>query len=128
MKTLLKTILKIKSIAISLILLVMLSACAHKIDVQQGNVLTKEMLAKLNVGMNELQVISVMGNPLIIDPFHNDRWDYVYSMRLGDSGKSQFSYVTLLFKDRVLTDINVHVKPLPEKQLIVPALVSEGRS
>jgi len=120
--------LKIQSIAISLIFTVLLSACAHKIDVQQGNVLTKEMLEKLSVGMNALQVISVMGSPLITDPFHKDRWDYVYSMKLGDSGKSQYSYVTLFFKDRVLTNIDVHVEPLPDKDLIVPALVSEGRS
>ena len=119
---------KTKLIAILLITLVILSACAHKIDVQQGNVLTKEMLAKLSVGMNELQVMSVMGSPMVIDPFHKDRWDYVYSMKLGDSGKSQYSYVTLLFKDRILTSVDVHAEPLPEKQLIVPALVSEGRS
>jgi outer membrane protein assembly factor BamE len=120
--------LKSKTTVILLILLILSSACAHKIDVQQGNVLTKEKLAKLKVGMNELQVKSVMGTPLVIDPFHKNRWDYVYSMKLGDSGKSQYSYVSLFFKDRVLTNIDVHVKPLPEKQLIVPALVSEGRS
>lgn len=119
---------KTKSYASLLILLVLLVGCAHKIDVQQGNVLTKEMLAKLNVGMNELQVMSVMGSPMVIDPFHRDRWDYVYSMKLGDSGKSQYSYVTLFFKDRVLTNIDVHVEPLSDKELIVPALVSEGRS
>ena len=86
------------------------------------------MLAKLNVGMNERQVMSVMGSPLIVDPFAKNRWDYVYSMKLGDSGVSQYSYVTLFFKDRVLANIDVHVEPIPEKDLITPELVSAGRS
>jgi outer membrane protein assembly factor BamE len=110
------------------ILLISISACAHKIDIQQGNVLTKEMLEQLHVGMNELQVQSVLGSPLVVDAFHKDRWDYVYSMKLGDSKEFQFSYVTLFFKKRLLNEIKVHAEPIAEKDLITPELISAGRS
>jgi outer membrane protein assembly factor BamE len=53
---------------------------AHKIDIQQGNVVTKDMLEKLQPGMTRNQVRFVLGTPLLVDPFRNDRWDYVYVM------------------------------------------------
>ena len=59
----------------------LLSACflkPYKIDVQQGNFLDQEMVAKLKPGMTRSQVRFLLGTPLIADPFHPDRWDYVY--------------------------------------------------
>lgn len=53
----------------------------HKIDIQQGNVITQEMLDKLQPGMTRNQVRFVLGTPLLVDPFRTDRWDYVYSMK-----------------------------------------------
>ena len=53
---------------------------AHKIDIQQGNVVTQDMLAKLQPGMTRSQVRFVLGTPLLVDPFRTDRWDYVYTM------------------------------------------------
>lgn len=118
----------IKTIYTVLFLATLLPACAHKIDIQQGNVITKEMLDNLKVGMNVRQVMSVLGSPLVVDPFHDDRWDYVYSMKLGNRNVSQYSHVTLIFKDKVLNEINVEADPIPEKELIAPELVTRGRS
>lgn len=50
----------------------------HKIEIQQGNVVTQEMVEKLQPGMTRNQVRFVLGTPLIVDAFRNDRWDYVY--------------------------------------------------
>jgi outer membrane protein assembly factor BamE len=50
----------------------------YKIDIQQGNVVTQEMVAKLKPGMTKAQVRFVLGTPLITDAFHANRWDYVY--------------------------------------------------
>ena len=50
----------------------------HQIEIQQGNVVTQEMIDKLKPGMTRQQVRFVMGTPPIVDPFHKDRWDYVY--------------------------------------------------
>ncbi|MEW9897373.1 outer membrane protein assembly factor BamE [Chitinivorax sp. PXF-14] len=59
-----------------------LSACSvltpYKLDIQQGNYITEDMTAKLKVGMTRNQVRYVLGTPLLVDPFHANRWDYLY--------------------------------------------------
>ena len=86
----------------------LLSACSrgplsvHKIDIQQGNAVTEESIAQLRVGMNARQVLFIMGNPMLTDPFHAERWDYVYYMKPG-KGDPQQRRVTLFFEeDRVV--------------------------
>jgi outer membrane protein assembly factor BamE len=56
----------------------MLPLTPYKMDIQQGNVVTPEMIAKLQLGMSRSQVRFALGTPLVVDPFRNDRWDYVY--------------------------------------------------
>jgi len=58
----------------------------YRIDIQQGNVITQDMVAKLKPGMTRQQVRFVMGTPPIVDPFHTDRWDYVYYLTRSDKG------------------------------------------
>ena len=53
----------------------------YKIEVVQGNVVTSEAVAAIKPGMNRAQVRDVLGSPLIADPFHADRWDYVFTIR-----------------------------------------------
>jgi outer membrane protein assembly factor BamE len=53
----------------------------YRIDIQQGNVVTQEMVSKLKAGMTRSQVRFVLGSPLVTDMFHGDRWDYVYLMQ-----------------------------------------------
>jgi len=58
-----------------------LAACfiaPHKMDVQQGNYLDQETVAKLKPDMTRSQVRFLLGTPLLADPFHPDRWDYLY--------------------------------------------------
>jgi outer membrane protein assembly factor BamE len=50
----------------------------YKIDINQGNYLSQDMVDKLKVGMTQPQVRQVLGTPLIASPFRTDRWDYVY--------------------------------------------------
>lgn len=54
------------------------SLTPYKIDIQQGNHVTQEMVEKLKPGMSRAQVRFLLGTPLVVDPFRNDRWDYVY--------------------------------------------------
>jgi outer membrane protein assembly factor BamE len=55
------------------------SACVYKIDVQQGNLVTQESVTKLKKGMTKSEVRQVLGTPLLMDPFHGNRWDYYFS-------------------------------------------------
>lgn len=91
--------------SLSLAALLSVSACSkdkipgvYRIDIQQGNDVTQEMLNQLDVGMTKNQVAYVMGTPLLIDTFHPNRWDYVYSYEPGGEQREQ-RRVTLHFDD-----------------------------
>ncbi|NOX75083.1 MAG: outer membrane protein assembly factor BamE [Gammaproteobacteria bacterium] len=86
----------------------MFSGCSvHKIDVQQGNVITQEMLEKLKTGMDMRQVKHLLGTPLIEDPFHVGRWDYVYRYKAGNTDERQSAHLTLYFDNNLLSKIDV---------------------
>ncbi|PHS69746.1 MAG: cell envelope protein SmpA [Methylophaga sp.] len=70
----------------------------YRIDIQQGNDVTQQMLNKLRPDMSKNQVAYVMGTPLIIDAFHPDRWDYIYSFHPGN-GKREQRRITLFFTE-----------------------------
>lgn len=75
---------QMQKILITLTLLSLLVAgCAHKIEIQQGNVVTQSQLEQLHPGLNHRQVRALLGSPLLSDPFHPDRWDYYYSSSEG---------------------------------------------
>lgn len=97
----------------------MLIGCAHKIDIQQGNVVSEEMLASLQPGMTPRQVVAVMGSPMLQDPFHADRWDYYYSMRPGRDEVIRYG-ATLYFADEQLLRIE-RWGPIPEQDRPRPA-------
>ncbi len=76
----------------------------HKIDIQQGNYVTQDMLAKLQPGMSRNQVRFALGTALIVDPFRNDRWDYVYLLyKKGELAEQRL--VTVIFRGEVLDRI-----------------------
>lgn len=53
----------------------------YRIDIVQGNVITREMAAQVRPGMTRAQVRDLLGTPMLTDPFHADRWDYFFSFR-----------------------------------------------
>jgi len=70
----------------------------YKIDVNQGNYLSQDMVDKLKVGMTQAQVKQLLGTPLLTSPFRPDRWDYIY-WREGTDGKREQRRVALFFND-----------------------------
>ena len=78
-----------------IIALWLLSACSsvprivteYRIDVQQGNVLTQEMVSQLRPGLTRDQVRFILGTPVLMDMFHANRWDYFYWLKKGNSGE-----------------------------------------
>ena len=82
----------------------------HRIDIQQGNVVTQEKVNKLEPGMNPNQVQFVMGSPLIVDVFHEDRWDYIYYLKPGYEDPQE-ERVTLFFENDVLVRIDGTLQP-----------------
>lgn len=81
------------------------SFTAHKMEINQGNMVTPEMRHKLKLGMTRLQVQAILGTPLVNDVFHSNRWDYVY--RLEKKGKLlEKQGMTLYFEGDNLTRID----------------------
>jgi outer membrane protein assembly factor BamE len=81
-----------------------------KFPIQQGNVVTQEMVDKLQPGMTRSQVRFVMGTPLIVDTFNQNRWDYLYTLKL-PSGKELREQMTILFEGDRLVGISGDYMP-----------------
>jgi outer membrane protein assembly factor BamE len=77
----------------------------HKVEVQQGNIITEDMVVALRVGMTKAQVRYVMGTPLIADTFNQDRWDYFYSNQQGAKTK-KLDNLTVYFENGKLATID----------------------
>ena len=104
--------------ALTLCLTSFLWGCSiHRMDIQQGNALTQEMMANLKVGMEQRKVRRIAGTPLITDPFRNNRWDYIYTFKHGITGEVQYSYITLFFEDQVLVKVDIHEMPLKNDEI-----------
>jgi outer membrane protein assembly factor BamE len=93
---------------LAIILVSLLTACSgvsqvkpYRIDVRQGNVVTREMMAQLKPGLTKEQVKFILGSPLVSDMFHSDRWDYVYHFQPGQ-GPAQHRRLTVIFEDNKL--------------------------
>ena len=102
---------QISSLIVVLSGLAMLSACStwlpepHKLDLQQGNTVKLQQLENISIGMTKSEVRKVMGEPMLADPFHNQRWDYIYRF-VPNKGFERKSLLTLYFKNEVLIKID----------------------
>lgn len=83
----------------------------YKIDVQQGNVLTQDMVSQLKPGLSKDQVRFVLGTPVLADMFHADRWDYTYRLQKG-TGEVELRKFTVFFdKNGLLERVAGDVTP-----------------
>lgn len=129
-----------RHLLIPVLLLGLVAGCSsvklgpHRIDVQQGNALDQENVARLKPGLNRSQVRFLLGTPLVIDPFRTDRWDYVYVYY--KAGKlAEQKRITLFFEGDTLARIEgdlpepaaapvapaAEPKPEPQSAPVVPA-------
>jgi len=76
--------------------------CVYQANISQGNVIKQEDLDQVEVGMTRIQVRYLLGTPMIDDPFHEERWDYVYYLKIGRDDAIFKRWVSILFDaDRV---------------------------
>lgn len=90
----------------------------YRPTVQQGNVITQEMVNKLKPGMSKRQVTYILGTPALVDSFHLDRWDYVYTLKENTEEMVQKN-VSLHFADDQLTRISGDYRPEPVDEMAV---------
>jgi len=91
--------------------LLLLSACElgliepHKLTIEQGNAVSLEEFESLYTGMTQAEVLETIGAPMLKDPFHADRWDYLYRLKPG-KGRVRNSSFTLYFRGEILVKID----------------------
>jgi len=106
----------------------------YRQNIQQGNVLNQEQIDKLQPGMSKTQVRYIMGTPMLIDVFHQNRWDYIYTMKEGADPQTQ-KRVALFFEDDQLARIEGDLRPIPaaeqepvEKETVVDVPDYSGKN
>jgi outer membrane protein assembly factor BamE len=78
------------------------SITPYRITVVQGNFVSKEAAAQMQVGLSRAQVKQLLGTPLLTDMFHADRWDYVFYFKRGSTNVvQQRDFVVMFAGDRV---------------------------
>ncbi len=91
----------------------------YRVDVVQGNVITEEVMAQIQPGIGRMQVKEALGSPLLTDVFHQDRWDYVFSIRR-QGVTDQQRRVTVFFKNDVVDHFDT--EPLPSEREFVASI------
>ncbi len=87
------------ALAAVLATVVLSSGCVYRAAVQQGNFLDPRQVSQLQDGMTRSQVRFLLGTPMLPDAFDNDRWDYVYFLKLGRGSETEQRRLTVFFTD-----------------------------
>ncbi len=121
----------IRRLVIVCICSLMFSGCSsikfpwvYRINVQQGNILDKEDIDQLEFGMTKRQVQYVMGSPMLIDTFNQDRWTYYYSRRDG-KGNTRKRQLTLHFEEDKYVRHEGDITPSNENKKVERSLNDE---
>ena len=91
----------------------------YRVEVVQGNVVTREMAAAVKPGMSRTQVRDILGSPLLTDIFHADRWDYMFAIRRSGA-EPQARRVTAIFEGENL--VKLEADELPSEQEFVASI------
>lgn len=91
----------------------------YRVDVVQGNVVTQEIMAQIQPGLGRMQVREILGTPLLADPFHADRWDYVFTISR-QGVPNQQRRVSIFFKNDAVDRFDT--EPLPSEREFVASI------
>jgi outer membrane protein assembly factor BamE len=81
------------------------AGCVYQAALSQGNLLDQEDIDQVEVGMTRGQVRFLLGTPMIDDPFHENRWDYVYFLRIGRDKATFKRWISIYFDGENVTEI-----------------------
>lgn len=91
----------------------------YRMDIVQGNVVTQEQAARVQPGMTRAQVRDLLGSPMLTDPFHADRWDYIFTIKRQGTAPQRRDVVAH-FKGDLLERLDA--KDLPTEREFVAAI------
>ena len=90
------------------------SGCVYRANISQGNLIEQKDLDQLEVGMTRNQVRFLLGTPMIDDPFHASRWDYVYFLKIGRKDATFKRWVSVIFEENLVVEIRKEQELDPE--------------
>jgi len=96
---------KLLLLALTFSTLAFTSGCVYRANISQGNLIEQEDLDQVEVGMTRNQIRFLLGTPLIDDPFHAERWDYIYYIRVGRNDAAFKRWVTIVFENNIVTEV-----------------------
>ncbi len=82
----------------------------YSLDIEQGNIINQEMIDQLRPNMTKRQVLYIMGSSMLVDVFHQNRWDYIYSEQPGGGPRIQ-KHLSLFFNDDRLIGVQGDFRP-----------------
>ena len=96
-----------KLLLIALVFSVMATTngCVYRSSISQGNLIEQEDLDQVEVGMTRNQVRFLLGTPMVDDPFHKDRWDYIYYLKIGREDATFKRWVSVIFENDIVAEI-----------------------
>jgi outer membrane protein assembly factor BamE len=95
------------------VLLMGMSGCVYRIDIQQGNLLEEASIEQAEVGMTKSQILFLLGTPMVTDSFHENRWDYTYYLKRGRSRDIDRRWLVVYFDGDVVSRIEKDVELNP---------------
>jgi outer membrane protein assembly factor BamE len=98
----------VRKLFITLLITLTLSfatGCVYQASLSQGNLLKQDDLDQVEVGMTRNQVRFLLGTPMIDDPFHEERWDYVYYLKVGRDKATFKRWVSIYFDGDTVREI-----------------------
>ena len=93
----------------------------YRIDIVQGNAVSREQIAAVKPGMSRAEVRDILGTPLLTDPFRAERWDYLFTIRRPGTEPQRHSIVAT-FDGDVLKTIELPQGPLPTEEDFVASI------
>ena len=91
----------------------------YRMDIVQGNVVTQEQAARVQPGMSRTQVRDILGSPMLTDPFHADRWDYIFTIKRPGTTPQRRDVVAFFKADKLE---RLDAKDLPTEREFVAAI------
>jgi outer membrane protein assembly factor BamE len=105
-------------LALACAVLLPLTGCVYRMNIQQGNFLQRRSIDQLQVGMTRSQVRYLLGTPMVPNSFDTDRWDYLYYYKHGRIRAAQQYLLTVTFENDKVARVDNHGKPPIDSQSV----------
>ena len=105
---------KLPAVILVAALLTVISGCVFRANISQGNLIEQDDLDQIEVGMTRKQIRFLLGTPMIDDPFHKNRWDYIYYLKVGRKSTVAKRWVSVIFADDKVDEIHKDLELDPD--------------